>query len=227
MPPKGYTNPTLQLFVMDEDGANVTPIAPMNIGERAAPDAAPRRPARCSRTLRERRACATARMWGIWAIWPDGRRWEPVVSAFRERPGLPLHDPALERRPRVVDYYNLNNNGFGALYRMPVRAAAGRRRASISAFLDDNPPIAQTVGGRASRYPFRMPFTPRGLYSLTPFTHGNDEAAPVGAGGVRVGKFTHPSAAPDNDLLVVWTPGPGERPRSPDHDARTTTPGST
>ena len=23
-----------------------------------------------------------------------------------------------------------------------------------------------------------------------------------------VGKFTHPSAAPNNDLLVVWTPGP-------------------
>src|SRR5262245_23690609 len=27
LPPKGYTNPTLQLFVMDEDGASVTPIA--------------------------------------------------------------------------------------------------------------------------------------------------------------------------------------------------------
>ena len=54
-----------------------------------------------------------------------------------------------------------------------------------------------------------MPFTPRGgMYSITPFTHGNDEAAPVGADGVRVGKFTHPSAAPNDDLLVVWTPGP-------------------
>jgi hypothetical protein len=27
VPPKGFTNPTLQLFVMDEDGGNVTPIA--------------------------------------------------------------------------------------------------------------------------------------------------------------------------------------------------------
>ena len=53
-----------------------------------------------------------------------------------------------------------------------------------------------------------MPFTPRGMFSISPFTHGNDEAAPVGSGGVRVGKFTHPSAAPNNDLLVAWTPGP-------------------
>jgi hypothetical protein len=46
------------------------------------------------------------------------------------------------------------------------------------------------------------------MYSITPFTTGNDEAAPVGSNNVRVGKFTHPSTAPSNDLLVVWTPGP-------------------
>ena len=48
---------------------------------------------------------------------------------------------------------------------------------------------------------------------VTPFTTGQDEAAPLYdfAGddeGPRMGKFTQPSAAPDNDLLVVWTPGP-------------------
>jgi hypothetical protein len=31
-PPKSFTAPTLQLFVMDDDGENVTPIAPMTIG---------------------------------------------------------------------------------------------------------------------------------------------------------------------------------------------------
>ena len=30
-PQKGFTAPTLQLFVMDEDGSNVTPIAPMTV----------------------------------------------------------------------------------------------------------------------------------------------------------------------------------------------------
>ena len=33
----GLTNPTLQLFVMDEDGGNVTQIAPMNIGSALHP----------------------------------------------------------------------------------------------------------------------------------------------------------------------------------------------
>jgi len=35
--PKGFTNPTLQLYVMDEDGSNVTPIAPMTIGSALHP----------------------------------------------------------------------------------------------------------------------------------------------------------------------------------------------
>ena len=37
VPPKGYTNPTLQLYVMDDDGSNVTPIAPMTIGSALHP----------------------------------------------------------------------------------------------------------------------------------------------------------------------------------------------
>ena len=40
LPPKGYTNPTLQLFVMDEDGSNVTPDRADDDRQRAAPDAA-------------------------------------------------------------------------------------------------------------------------------------------------------------------------------------------
>lgn len=37
IPPRGLTTPTFQLFVMDEDGANVTPIAPMTIGSALHP----------------------------------------------------------------------------------------------------------------------------------------------------------------------------------------------
>src|SRR6185436_17675683 len=113
------------------------------------------------------------------------------------------------------------NNGFGALYRMPIGPPASTP-AFYSAFPEDNPSIAQTVGG-GFRYDFQMAFTPFGMFSITPFTHGNDEAAPVGANGKRVGKFTHPSAAPANDLLVVWTPGPAndlDRPTTkPEYDA--------
>src|SRR5207244_1400782 len=117
--------------------------------------------------------------------------------------------------------YNLNDNGFGSLLRIPP-APAYPSPAFFSAFPSNNPAIAQTVGA-GYRYDFKMPFTPRGMYSITPFTTGEDEAAPLGTNGVRVGKFTHPSAAPGNDLLVVWTPGPANdlnRPTTlPEYDA--------
>jgi len=204
VPPRGLTNPTLQLFVMDEDGTNVEQIAPMNIGSALHPT--PLRDGRLLFSSLETQGLRDTRMWGIWAIQPDGRAWSPVVSAFRSGQAFHFMTQLGTGDLVVVDYYNLNNNGFGALYRLPVPGTMGLP-AFHSGFVADNPPVDQTVGGGFS-YPFRMPFTPRGLFSLTPFTHGNDEAAPAGAGGVRVGKFTHPSAAPGDDLLVVWTPGP-------------------
>ena len=59
---------------------------------------------------------------------------------------------------------------------------------------------------------YRMPFMPTGAISLTPFTHGLE--GPAGASilgkkdSPQVGKFTHPSGAPDNHLLTVYSPGP-------------------
>ena len=203
-PPKGYTNPTLQLFVMDEDGANVEQIAPMNISSALHPT--PLRDGRLMFSTHESQGLRDARLWGIWTIDPDGRQWAPLASAFRDGQAFHFMTQLSNEDIVFVDYYNLNNNGFGALYRRPLQPPPGQPPFH-SAFIDENPPIDQTVGAGFS-YPFRMPFTPRGLYSITPFTTGNDEAAPIGSGGVRVGKFTHPSAAPNNDLLVVWSPGP-------------------
>ena len=189
---------------MDEDGANIEPIAPMSINSALHPTIL--RDGRIMFSSYESQGLRDRRLWGIWAIYPDGRQWVPLVSAFRQPQGFHFMTQLSNGDLVIVDYYNLNNNGFGALYRFPVEVPPGEP-AFGSPFPGLNPPIDQTVGGGFS-YPFRMPFTPYGMYSITPFTHGNDEAAPVGEGGVRVGKFTHPSAAPDNDLLVVWTPGP-------------------
>ncbi|MGH7786221.1 MAG: hypothetical protein ACRERC_05105, partial [Candidatus Binatia bacterium] len=204
VPPRGLTNPTLQLYVMDADGGNVTQIAPMNIGSALHPT--PLRDGRLMFSTLESQGLRDGRMWGIWSIWPDGRHWQPVVSAFRGGQAFHFMTQLSSSDLVVVDYYNLNNNGFGALYRMPVEPPANTP-PFFSAFPEDNPGIAQTVGG-GFMYPFTMPFTPYGMYSITPFTHGNDEAAPIGGNGTRVGKFTHPSAAPNDDLLVVWSPGP-------------------
>lgn len=203
-PPRNYTAPTLQLFVMDEDGANVTPIAPMSIGSALHPT--PLQDGRLMFSSYESQGLRDIRVWGIWAIQPDGRNWAPIISAFRSGQAFHFMTQLGNGDLVLVDYYNLNNNGFGALYRIPP-APAYPNPAFHSAFPSNNPAIAQTVGA-GYRWDFKMAFTPRGMYSITPFTTGNDEAAPVGVGGVRVGKFTHPSAAPGNDLLVVWTPGP-------------------
>ncbi|MCB1032381.1 MAG: hypothetical protein KDD47_00925, partial [Acidobacteria bacterium] len=204
-PPKGFTNPTLQLYVMDEDGDNVEAIAPMSINSALHPTIL--EDGRIMFSSYESQGLRDRRLWGIWSIWPDGRAWSPVISAFRQPQAFHFMTQLSNEDLVIVDYYNLNNNGFGALYRFPVRPPAGEP-AFGSPFPALNPPIDQTVGGGFS-FPFRMPFTPYGMYSLSPFTHGEDEAAPIGTDGMtRVGKFTHPSGAPAGDLLVVWTPGP-------------------
>ena len=203
-PPKGFTNPTLQLYVMDEDGSNVTPIGPLTISSALHPTVL--RDGRIGFSTHEAQALRDRRLWGIWSIYPDGRKWGPLVSAFRSPQAFHFMTQLSNEDIVVVDYYNLNNNGFGSLLRFPVRPPAGTP-AFHSAFPSENPAINQTVG-QGFLYPFRIPFTPWGMFSITPFTHGNDEAAPEGDSAVRVGKFTHPSAAPNSDLLVAWTPGP-------------------
>ena len=169
---------------MDEDGQNVTQIAPMNIWSALHPTILQDGRVICS--THEDQGLRDTRLWGIWAIWPDGRDWQPVLSAFRDGQAFHFTTQLSGGDLVVVDYYNLNNNGFGALYRTPSSPPAGQPHF-FSAFPDDNPPIQHTVGA-GFPYPYTMPFTPRGgLYSLTPFTHGNDEAAPIGDDGVRVG----------------------------------------
>ncbi len=202
-PPQTFTAPTLQLFVMDEDGANVTPIAPMTIGSALHPVTL--RDGRVMFTSYESQGLRDRRVWALWYIYPDGRRWGPLVSAFKNAAAFHFATQLSSEDLVITDYYNLNNNGFGAMYRFPVAPPTGTP-AFHGAFAGDNPPIEKTKSfGLTS---FRMPFTPWGMFSISPFTHGDDEAAPLGAGGARVGKVTHPSAAPGNDLLVAWTPGP-------------------
>ncbi len=204
-PPKTFTNPTLQLYVMDEDGSNVTPIAPMSINSSLHPT--PLRDGRIMFSTYESQGVRDRRLWGIWTIYPDGRAWAPLISAFKDPSAFHFMTQVTGEDLVVVDYYNLNNNGFGALYRFPVAPPDGTP-AFGSPFPSLNPPIDQTISAD-TLYPFRMSFTPYGMYSLSPMTHAEDHAAPVGTDGeTRVGKFTHPSAAPGGDLLVVWTPGP-------------------
>jgi hypothetical protein len=201
-PTKGYTFPSMQLFVMDADGSNVTPIAPMTLGSALHP--VQLRDGRVMFSTFESQGMRDSRLWGMWTIWPDGRYWQPFISAFKLASSFHFSTQLGNEDIVIEDYYNLNNFGFGALYRFPVNPPNGQP-AFHNAFPNQNPPITQTFTNFV--YPAYMGFTRRGLYSITPFTNAEDEASPL-KNGQHVGKFTHPSAAPNNDLLVAWSGGP-------------------
>ncbi|MFK7958348.1 MAG: hypothetical protein AB8B96_19800 [Lysobacterales bacterium] len=204
IPTKGFTNPTLQLFVMDVDGENVEQIAPMNIGSALHPTIL--KDGRLIFSSYESQGIRDRRVWGIWSIYPDGRHWEPVVSSLSAPEAYHFMTQTSNENIVVEAYYNLNNNGFGALYGFPVRPPAGVP-AFGSAFPSENPPVDETRSFGPTT--FQIGFTPYGYHAITPMTHMEDNAAPLGDDGTtRVGKFTHPSATTNNDLLVVWTPGP-------------------
>jgi hypothetical protein len=59
---------------------------------------------------------------------------------------------------------------------------------------------------------YRMPFMPKPSKSLTPFALNGEGPADRAVRGDKnstaIGKFTHPSGAPDNHLLTCYSPGP-------------------
>lgn len=215
-PTKSFTRLNLQLFVMDEDGSNVTAIAPMTIGSALHPT--PLKNGQVMFSSYESQGLRDQRLWGVWSINPDGRQWKPVISSFMREQAFHFSTQLSNGDIIVEDYYNFNNFGFGALHKIPTVAA--NIPAFYNAFANEpeNTPIIYTrpsapYNASRDQYPGftfekKLPFAPKGIESITPFTLGADYSAPIGEDGERVGKFTHPSAVPNNHLLVVWSPGP-------------------
>jgi hypothetical protein len=176
-------------------------------------------------------------LWGVWTIHPDGTNWNPLVSAF-DPGGAPngFHFQAqLSNREIVVEqYYNQNNSGFGAYVKLPspwrgyYGPDLGPEHKLVGMFETAHPAnaypafrpahMAASEGLRYGRHDngnpryYRMPFMPAHSVSLTPFTHGLEGPADRSVRGDKtspaVGKFTHPSGAPDNHLLTCYSPGP-------------------
>lgn len=155
-------------------------------------------------------------LWGVWTIHPDGANWAPLVSAF-DPGGAPngfhFQTQLTDGSIVVEEYYNQNNSGFGALIKLPSQLPAGYA-AFGPAQMDHprNPPwrFGRFDNGKGKWY--RMPFMPTGSVSLTPFSQGLEGPADTSVLGdeesPRVGKFTHPSGAPDGHMLTVYSPGP-------------------
>jgi hypothetical protein len=222
-PARGYPAIALQLFVMDdrdasigesEDPTNLEKIGHLNISGALHPVVL--EDGRIMYSSLESQGARGEILWGIWTIRPDGTHWNPLVSAF-DSGGAPngfhfqtqLSDGSLV----VEEYYNQNNSGFGAYLKLPPVPPEGYPAFGPACMNDPrNRPWRYGRFDNGKGVWYRMPFMPTGSLSLTPFTHGLEGPANHAALGDRnspcVGKVTHPSAAPDNHLLTVYSPGP-------------------
>jgi hypothetical protein len=204
----------LQLFVMDEDGSNVECIGHLNLGMALHPVAL--QDGRIMFSSLESQGLRSHHLWGVWAINPDGTNWGPLYSAFEIGNGTAdsthfqtqLSDGSIV----VESYYNLNNFGFGTYYKFPARAPEGY--AGFGPGYKPDPRNGKVRHGRhADGRPVyvQFPFSPYGIEPLTPFVLKGDwpslPADPSRKDSPRVGKFTHPAAAPDNHVLTAWSPG--------------------
>ncbi|RIK76531.1 MAG: hypothetical protein DCC68_19145 [Planctomycetota bacterium] len=221
-PAKGYPAIVLQLFVMDdrdtdigdEDPVNLEKIGHLNISGALHPVIL--KDGRIMYSTLESQGIRSDILWGVWTIHPDGTNWAPLVSAF-DPGGAPngfhfqtqLSDGSII----VEEYYNQNNSGFGALIKLPPTPPDGYA-AFGPGYMNDprNAPwrYGRYDNGKGNWY--RKPFMPTGSVSFTPFSMGLEGPANTSILGdknsPKVGKFTHPSGAPDNHLLTIYSPGP-------------------
>ena len=223
-PSKGYPAIALQLFVMDDRDdsvaaeeaypSNLHKIGHFNIAGALHPVVLA--DGRIMFSTLESQGIRSEISWGIWTIHPDGTNWGPLVSAFDPggaSNGFHFQTQLTDRSIIVEEYYNQNNSGFGAYIQIPASLPDGYP-AFGPGYMNDpkNGPwrFGRFDNGKGKWY--RMPFMPTNSISFTPFSLNQEGEADTSVLGdkksPRVGKFTHPSGAPDNNLLTVYSPGP-------------------
>jgi hypothetical protein len=208
----------LQLFVMDEDGKNVECIGDLNLGMALHPVVL--KDGRIMFSSLESQGLRSHHLWGLWSIHPDGSNWGPLFSAFEIGNGTAdsthfqtqLSDGSLV----AESYYNLNNAGFGSLYKIPVQRPDGYVPFGPAYKQDPrNTPLrhGRHEDGRGVYISF--PFSPTGIESLAPFVRKGDwPSLPAVLGkkdSPRLGLFTHPSGAPRQPSVDSLVGGVGQQ----------------
>jgi hypothetical protein len=214
MPNRNFAFPNLRLYRMDGDGSNVEAIGHLNIGSALHPTVL--KDGRVMFASWEGEANRDPRVWALWAIRPDGTGWEPLMSAFNQDKALHFQTQLSDGRVGVVEYYNLNNASFGTLLAFDPRPlSGGALHGSPSPTHPSNPAVRRGIWYFQPGHPSHLQprykqyaFSPRSLSALSAFTHSDDEASSRDLAGNYAGKVTHPSGAPNNDVLLVYTPGP-------------------
>jgi len=220
---------TMQLFVMDDSdegpGPNVECVGFLNVANALHPVVLT--DGRVMFSSMESQGIRTHLEWGLWTIRPDGSHWNPLLSAFATEAGavnsFHFQTQLSDRSIVVEEYYVGSNFGMGTLRKFAPAPPAGQPMFGPAYRRHDrNPPLRSGRHSNGVGQYVRLPFSPFGIESLTPFAHGSDRAANPSLrddrSSPRVGKFTHPCGAPDNHVLVVWTPGPAWTQRNPQAD---------
>jgi hypothetical protein len=204
----GHNN-TLQLFVMDDDGSNVTLIGHLNIGSALHPVVL--RDGRVMFSTLENQGRRDDLSWGLWSIHPDGTNWNPIISSFLT---TAFHFQTQLSDGDVVAcvyYGGVGTNGFGTYVKVPVErtTAAPRFGPGYKEDPRNGPAYAQDANIPIMSRLTKVPFSPRGMEQLTLWVNDGDATAQQQVkGGPWIGKVTHPSAGPDNHLLTVWNAKP-------------------
>ncbi len=192
----------LQLFVMDDDGANVEKIGYLNVGQALHPVVL--KDGRIIFSSLEVQGKHNAG-WGILGIHPDGTNWDPVVSGLGGGGApIPFHfQTQLSDGSIIVEnYYIPAMGGFGVYFKQPAQPPAGTPPFGPGKIRQDSKMAMMNSF-------FRMPFQPYGMEVLTRFTHNHDSPSlredPKDTKSRHTGWVTHPCGAPDNHLLTVWT----------------------
>ncbi len=206
LPPKAFNSAerTLQLFMMDWDGRNVTQFGYLNNAQALHPFQLA--DGRLMFTSWENQGARDTRQFNLWFIAPDGTQWNSGSGLGENATGHHFMTQMPNGDIAVVRYYNLNNNGFGDLVRYP---------------LDPPGPDFAPVISNTTYMPLQRP----AQVDLTPWTGdawglAGDMPAPCttsayiyppvacGGGNIsRVGKVTMPAAAPGGGVLLVYTRG--------------------
>lgn len=208
IPNIAYTRPNLQLFVLDENTGITHFTGILNLGSALHPF--PLQDGTLAFSSFESQGLRDSRLWSLWRIYPDGRNWAPLWSAMLYPFSAHFATQLTDGRVVSTLYYNENRQGFGPLLAFtPLSAPQGRPvfgspKASdpSNSLLDwgclETPPHAALH--------LRFPFSPYDLFNLTPFANAEDRSTGCrDTAGRRKGAMTHPSAALDNTLLVVWS----------------------
>jgi len=222
-PAKGYPAVALQLFVMDDrdtsigeldDPINLDKIGHFNLSGALHPVVL--KDGRIMFSTLESQGSRSDILWGIWTMNPDGTNWNPLVSAF-DPGGAPngFHFQTQLSDGSIIfeQYYNQNNSGFGSYIKMPA-STSDEYPAFGPAYINDSRNVPWRQGRFDNGKPklYRMPFMPANSISLTPFALGGegpaDRSIIKDKNSPAVGKVTHPSGAPNNNLLTVYSPGP-------------------